>query len=144
MKAKFRAWDKQDKRMIVDEQDFIPLLVTNKGVFRLNPHHQEPLWVLAEQDRFELMQYVGLTDKYGKEVYEGDIVRNKFESIGTIDFHASWGAFYLKLSIGKNEYGELAEMSGSIPIWSGWDTMEIIGNRYENPELLEASHDTPK
>lgn len=43
-KVKFRAYDKQDKRMIVDEQDFIPLKITNNGVLRLSPLHEEDLW----------------------------------------------------------------------------------------------------
>ena len=38
---KFRAWVKDDKRMIVHEQEFIPLKVTSIGVFRLSPTHED-------------------------------------------------------------------------------------------------------
>ena len=54
---KFKAWDKIDKRWIYDEQEFIPLMVTNKGVFKLSPHHKENLWILADRERFDIFPY---------------------------------------------------------------------------------------
>ena len=86
-------------------------------------------------DRYELMQFTGLKDKNGGEIYEGDIVR--FEA---------WEQFHdiMRINISVVEYKEY----GFTPfIWQtvvedGWynyeiENPEVIGNIYENPELLK-------
>jgi hypothetical protein len=57
---KFRAWVKSEKRMITDYQEFIPLIVTNKGVMKLRPEYEADLYGILPNDWFELMQYTGL------------------------------------------------------------------------------------
>lgn len=74
-----------------------------------------------------IMQFTGLLDKQGKEIYEGDIVKNQFDKISEVKFETeevgSCGCCY-----------ETFRGSGFIYRESG--DVEIIGNIYENPELL--------
>lgn len=84
-------------------------------------------------DYFDLIQYTGLKDKNGKEIYEGDIVKygsnhpNIEKSLGKVIFYR--GSF-------KLDYG-----SNRVRIYDGIDwaeeEMEIIGNIHENSELLK-------
>ena len=79
-------------------------------------------------DDFVLMQYTGVKDKYGKEIYEGDIVRYNDRQIGVIVWEHT--SFVLKL---------LNDKKNTIILWYDVDTkdnIEVIGNIYENPELL--------
>lgn len=113
-----------------------------------SPHEEPPLstaflfpttldTVYLFPPRIEIMQYTGLKDKDGKEIYEGDIIS---------DPNWWWGPGEVFLNLG--ECGPCKGESvmsyvcrgkgGSVShnIWDGKD-VEIIGNIYENPELLE-------
>ena len=131
---KFRAWDKEDKRMIVDKQKFMPLMITNKGVLKLNPETNYDSWILINENRLDLMQYTGLKDKEGKEIYEGDIVEglvmfqdNLIKVKGVVKF--VHGRFVIA------EYNcSLYEFSNTQGKQS--NEITIIGNKYENLKLL--------
>lgn len=73
-------------------------------------------------DKCVLMQYTGLKDKNGKEVYEGDIVRYSNKSDREVVFEK--GMFQSRQ---KNGWGALVLIANNC---------EVIGNIYENPELL--------
>ena len=127
---KFRAWDKDKKQMIYkfnmtsDGQPYTWDKATiGDGIVIDEP---APLNV-------ELMQYTGLRDKNGREVYEGDIVRFK-----------DW---WDEEMVGEVRYSE-KDMAFTIvnDFWDGFpimyaDDLEVIGNIYKNPELLEAAEE---
>ena len=69
----------------------------------------------TDTNNWAFMQHTGLKDKNGKKIFEGDVVKNDEEQIGAVVF--SDGCFHTKWS------------------WLS-KTDEIIGNIYENPELL--------
>lgn len=85
-----------------------------------------------------IMQYTGRKDKNGKEVYEGDVVKNQSGEVGIIKFHNTWAAFYFDLCIGCDEDRKLVRMIGARMIYNDWEKYEVMGNVYENPELLTA------
>ena len=65
-------------------------------------------------------QFTGLHDKNGKEIYEGDVLKDKYEYIGT----AHW-------------YGSGFEFINTSGMMENGNDLEVIGNIHENPELLE-------
>lgn len=85
--------------------------------------------------RFEqvvLLQYTGLKDRSGKEVYEGDIVKFQSGHVGTVEKILE----SFKFRVGRITYYICMHDSPFHPLSNPF---EIIGNIYENPELLEAS-----
>ena len=138
---KFRAWIKAEKRMITDTQDFIPLIVTNKGILKLSPTHEENLYFFINDIDIELMQYTGLHDKTGKEAYDFDIcVMDERQSkwiiypvkcgscICTIDeWNQSNGHPFLTNALSEIQNEQHFEESST-----------IIGNIFEKPKLVES------
>jgi uncharacterized phage protein (TIGR01671 family) len=72
-----------------------------------------------------LMQYTGLKDKSGIEAYHNDIVENETYGVGFIEWDNENAQFYV--NFGDDDYNTLASF---IP------DCKVIGNIYENPELL--------
>ena len=122
MKQKFRAWVKENKEMLFVRQiDFM----FEKVVLEC----YEQFFI----DEVELMQYTGLRDKNGREIYEGDVVRYEccFESyveeVIYDDKHCNFG------TIDKDE--KTFSFDALISDFDV-DCFEVVGNKYENLELL--------
>lgn len=74
-----------------------------------------------------LMQYTGLKDKNGKEIYEGDIIKNEKDNYPHKIIYTI-GSF-----VGKQLRGKFKGYVDGLFFYR----FEVIGNIYENPELLE-------
>lgn len=111
------------------EKREIKFRVWNDKNFNIIQFDQNPIyWVKYIKDGLDYQQYTGLLDKNGKEIYEGDIC--KFDvSKGREGEEPVWG------EMGRVEIGRVQTHIGG---WSALycDNMEIVGNIYENPELL--------
>ena len=111
---KFRAWNKQTRRMEdVRQINFFDSEMLNGNSEWYSLRHTE------------LLQYTGLQDKNGIEIYEGDIVSWKNKDEDTLKYAKVFfedGAFRL-----YNTYFEL----------KSYENLAVIGNIYENPKLLE-------
>lgn len=124
---KFRAWDKWAKKVI----DSFHLRIDLSGDLYFwqwteggGKAHQE-----ETKDRFVLMQYTRLKDKNGKEIYEGDIVKHEEGNLVV-----EW----CEQEVGFRLYNGVIYRQTPEPNISEWD-IEIIGNIYENPELVNAN-----
>jgi uncharacterized phage protein (TIGR01671 family) len=119
---KFRIWDKEAKKIrqvnslhLVTDQDGEFLVecygksyVTNEG------DHDAAIDVIRGHN-FELMQFTGLHDKNGKEIWEGDILDTRYGRMIMKDIHSICGDINV-----PNE-----------------DEREVLGNIYEHPDLLK-------
>lgn len=127
MIPKFRAWHKtweemgKVKRIRFDDEGNVTTVLFEGKILGVDTH----------ADEIELMQSTGLKDKNGKEIFEGDIVDYKGRE-AVVKWHGSYASFIYRF------VDELNKRSAEwYPLYLAYLKCEVIGNIYENPELLE-------
>ena len=139
---KFRAWVISDEKMYNVKKMY---LISNGYApqWHIDTFHHKNL----SYHQFKLMQFTGLLDKQGKEIYEGDILQLVDDAGNEIKVTCEFGIHKRKM-----DSGFLVEISGfafisptgmpTFPIIHNYagksdlDIMEIIGNIFQNPDLL--------
>ena len=122
---KYRAWLKEEEKMV----NVSLMSLTEKwiGYHIFYEEEKKKKFEFSDSENFELMQYTGIKDKNDVEIYEGDLVKildNVNETICEVRFE--YGGHILKNRDLREELLYLEERF-----------MEVVGNIYENPELLE-------
>lgn len=90
-------------------------------------HGENGGWVIPET----VGEYTGLTDKNGVKIFEGDIIKSTTsDTIGKVGYYPEEGAFMVLFNASSGYcVGYLGDINMS--------TIEIIGNIYDNPELIK-------
>ena len=145
---KFRAWDKAMNWMVYDVQNAYDGMWSDKNTDEINDHYNyvSTMQSFMNEKEFGFMQYTGLKDKNGVEIFEGDIVKFdarshyhpevyawEYESKGVGVIRFEMGGYVLR---GKEESHILESLFGILMNYEEIE-LEIIGNIYEDPELLK-------
>lgn len=128
--VKFRLW--LDNEMLSHEQ-----------LIRMDQDTHAMYTIITKEKQEEgtvLMQYTGLKDKDGVEIFEGDVLRRVSEE-WDVDavYKVVWGGIDYPAWDVKPWYEGESNFFSDYENADEWGTLEIIGNIYENPELLNKS-----
>jgi uncharacterized phage protein (TIGR01671 family) len=123
MTNKFRAWDKKEKKFIYFNGIFNTRPFKEISTFSQYDSIKEYLH-LEDPDEF-----IGLHDKKGKEIYEGDIVTDHVGT-GAVEYVEKYGAFRVNYKNGLCKWFYDYSLRGER------ESIRVIGNIFENPEIL--------
>lgn len=134
MIPRFRAWDRKGNRMILPKYLYSIDLFKEQVTERTECNYTFSLHSIPF-DKIKLMQSTGLHDKNGKEIFEGDVVRMRNPRD-----RRQIGMFQV-VRVANSPMLGLLDKKLTTEIFNLYEHMrnyyEIIGNIYENPELLE-------
>jgi len=115
---KFRAWSKSKSVML--SSGFAVKCDGATLILEVGPKHND--WVFDDYKDFIIMQYTGLKDKNGKEIYDSDILKEG-NCIGAVELDNEIGAFSWYYG---TEWGKIDS-----------EVVEVIGNIHQNSDLLK-------
>ena len=124
--TKFRLWDRFEQRYLnISELQSCYISPVDGCILFLDGYDTDA--------RYYKEQYTGLKDQNGKEIYEGDIIKTGLNELAVIEYNCDLLAYIAK-EVGYEQY----DIEGRDQREN--DTLEVIGNVYENPELLNETN----
>lgn len=150
MKYKFRAWDKENKRWMTPEiengeESELRLDIWGNLYFKKPWFEQESgtVTTVSGKNMFDLSQSTFLKDKNGVEIYRGDIVKRTYLFSGgygeTHTGEVVYDEEYARYVISRTQKYIEPKTEDLRNELSDISTYEVIGNIWENPELLEVA-----
>lgn len=139
---KFRVWHKNRKKFYYLDDDY-SLDLSNDGFYLIGPDHEGPGGIIGNKENCVLQQFTGLLDKNKNEIYEGDVVKfnpkHELVFIGKNNLQQYTHGIILWVNYGFNVCQKYLGRT-SLEEFTTCDchpcALEIIGNIFENPELL--------
>ena len=130
---KFRLWSKIGKKFIKTDDPDLNFVINSDGYLYSIENFYGEIYVSLQLD-IVVLQFTGLQDINGKDIYEGDILKYNFpyderlKHVSPVKFLETEASFGI-----KDIYGN------EIPLYriTANNYFEVVGNIYENPELLE-------
>lgn len=127
---KFRAWDG-------GEMSYDVLSGHSSGNVCDVDEQGEAVWFWHEPPQ-AVMQFTGLKDKKGREIYEGDIIKDSRDALLEVYWHENKAFYALRLLSGPEPHGKFNSEGEQFSYgFIVWHDCEVIGNVYENPELVK-------
>jgi len=129
---KFRVWNKKRNKMIykpeIDDDIEEGYAIKNNGeLIKYADMDYYPSIEELNDDNFKLMQYTGRMDKNQKEIYKNDILKFVYDNLrfkGIVRYNKNKAQYIIYCEDGKFGFDIIQKV-------------KVIGNNYENPELLE-------
>ena len=132
---KFRAWDNKHKKWMWPYPDAF-WIIGETTVFNLLAQAED--MSIRDYNEIQIVQYTGLKDKNGTEIYEGDIINDPEWWWGPGEVFLNRGVCGPCIGDSVMAYVCRNARGVSYNIWDGKD-VEVIGDIYKNPELREES-----
>ena len=127
---KFRIWSIKENKFWENDTDFM-IFLNGKHIYHWNQDSRGDICDELKREEYELNQFTGLKDKNGKDIYEGDILMDEWKGnkrYNPVKYESN-GFEHDDEGIGFGiEHNKERQQT---------DRYEVVGNVYENPELLK-------